>query len=144
MFEKPMICLLFTQAINMILSLLKKSIKICLSRAPCSSIILVKILQEKSMEGIDKAKLIIEINDQCNRKWGGLRHGNLSIYLDKVVEAHIEKGLDVAVIAILGIHPRRKDEIEKVLKEKKFKIITEVKIYFLDGGELVCRYVPKS
>lgn len=96
------------------------------------------------MEGIDKAKLIIEINDECDRRWGGLKHGNLSIYLDKVVEAHIEKGLKVAIIAVIGVHPSRVKEIQDILREKKFKIFAEVKIYFLDGSDLVARFEPKG
>lgn len=89
-----------------------------------------------SEEGLDEAKLILEIVRESEERWGRLKHDNLSIYIDKVISLHEEKGLKAAVVVVLGIHQARAEEIQKMLRQKRFILPTQVRIGFLDGSDL--------
>ncbi|MBW4480748.1 MAG: hypothetical protein KME54_28895 [Tolypothrix brevis GSE-NOS-MK-07-07A] len=95
-------------------------------------------------DGLVEAKFIMEINQECDRVWGHLKDNNLSIYIDKVLRSHQEKGLSAAVIVVLGISPARVDEITKMLREKKFVMPTEIRIGFLDGSDLKAVFGKKA
>jgi hypothetical protein len=98
------------------------------------------------MEQVDLAivKLIVNLNKEGARLWGGLKHNNLSIYIDKVVGLHQNKGLPAAVVIVDGIHSARVKAIQTMLKEKSFAIPTEVRINFLDGGDLIVQFGKKA
>lgn len=98
----------------------------------------------KGEKGLDEAKLIIELNKEADIKWGGLKYQNLSIYIDKVIGLHEEKGLKAAVVICLGIHQARVDEIQAMLKEKKFNIPVDIRISFLDGSDLKAVFGKKA
>jgi hypothetical protein len=98
------------------------------------------------IEGFDLevVKLLLELNKEGDRLWGGLKHSTLSIYIDKVLDLFIGKNLPAAVIIIDNIHPSRAEEIQAMLKEKQFKLPTQVRINFLDGGDLVAQFGKKE
>lgn len=99
-----------------------------------------------SLNGLDKAKQITQLNADADARWGGLKHNNLSIYIDKAVQIQLDAGIHKCVILVLGIHQGRLEEIQNLLKEKVFYRPVEaiaLKIYFLDGGELSAQFTIK-
>jgi hypothetical protein len=93
---------------------------------------------------IELVKHIVDLNKQADRLFGGLKYHNLSIYLDKAVALFQDESLPAAVIIIDNIHSSRVDEIKKNLVEKSFAIPVEVRINFLDGSDLVCKFGKKA
>lgn len=98
------------------------------------------------LEGIDLelTRLIVDLNKEGDRLWGGLKHNNLSIYIDKVLGLFEDKKLPAAVIIVDNIHPSRAEDIQNMLKEKRFAIPTQLRINFLDGGDLVAQFGKKA
>ena len=96
-------------------------------------------------EGFDVslAQTIVELNKEGDRAWGGLKHSNLNIYIDKVIGLFVDKSLPAAVIIIDNVHQARVKEIQEMLKDKSFKIPTQLRINFLDGSDLVCQFGKK-
>lgn len=92
---------------------------------------------------LELVKLIVSLNKEGDRLWGGLKHSNLNIYIDKVLGLFIDKKLPAAVIIIDHVHQSRVKEIQEMLKEKSFKIPTQLRINFLDGSDLVCQFGKK-
>lgn len=90
------------------------------------------------------ARSLLKINKEAEERWGGLKHSNLSIYIDKVAGVFLDEKLSAAVIIVPGIHPSRRENIQDTLKEKRFKIPTQVRVQFLDGGELVMQWGKKQ
>ncbi|RUR76992.1 hypothetical protein PCC6912_39510 [Chlorogloeopsis fritschii PCC 6912] len=97
-------------------------------------------------EGMDLqlVRKIVDLNKEGDRLWGGLKHNNLSIYIDKVVGLFVDMKLPAAVIIIDNIHQSRAEAIQTLLKEKQFSIPTQVRINFLDGSDLVAQFGKKK
>lgn len=89
-------------------------------------------------------RMIVDLNKEGDRLWGGLKHDNLNIYIDKVLGLFIDKKLPAAVIIIDNIHQSRVEAIKTILKEKHFSIPTQVRINFLDGSDLVAQFGKKE
>lgn len=98
------------------------------------------------MEGMDLelVQLIVDLNKEGDRLWGGLKHSNLSIYIDKVLGLFIDKNLTASVIIIDNVHQARVEEIQGMLRDKSFKIPTQLRINFLDGSDLVAQFGKKA
>lgn len=92
---------------------------------------------------LELVQLIVKLNKEGDRLWGGLKHSNLSIYIDKVLALFIDKNLPAAVIIIDHVHQARVKEIQEMLKEKSFKLPTQLRIIFLDGSDLVAQFGKK-
>lgn len=86
---------------------------------------------------LQTAQLILDLNKEGDRLWGGLKHSNISIYIDKVLSLFQDKGLPAAVIIIDNIHPNRAEDIRKVLRDRPANYPYQVRIGFIGGGELV-------
>jgi hypothetical protein len=93
---------------------------------------------------VELVQLIVELNKEGDRTWGGLKHSNLNIYIDKVLSLFVDKNLLAAVIIIDNVHQSRVEEIQVMLKDKSFKIPTQLRINFLDGSDLVCQFGKKQ
>mgnify|MGYP003622968766 CR=1 FL=1 len=93
---------------------------------------------------VDVVRLIVELNKEGDRLWGGLKHSNLSIYIDKVLGSFIDKKLPAAMIIVDHIHQARVEEIKEMIKDKSFKIPTQLRINFLDGSDLVAQFGKKE
>lgn len=98
------------------------------------------------MSNIDlqQAQMLVDLNTEGDRLWGGLKHSNLNIYIDKVLGLFIDKKLPAAVIIIDNIHQSRSEEIQTMLKAKQFPIPTQVRINFLDKSDLVAQFGKKK
>jgi hypothetical protein len=98
------------------------------------------------MNGIDlqQARMLVDLNTEGDRLWGGLKHSNLNIYIDKVLGLFIDKKLPAAVIIIDNIHQSRAEEIQAMLKTKQFQVPTQIRINFLDGSDLVAQFGKKK
>lgn len=92
---------------------------------------------------LELVQLIVELNKEGDRLWGGIKHSSLSIYIDKVLGLFSDKNLPAAVIIIDHVHQARVEEIQTMLKEKSFKIPTQLRINFLDGSDLVAQFGKK-
>jgi hypothetical protein len=99
------------------------------------------MLTEK--EGFEKAQFIVSLNEKVEESFGGLKHSNFSLYLDKVSQMHIDSGLVASIIIVRGIHEKKRELIEGILKEKAFKINTQIRVFFSNGEELAAQYVKK-
>lgn len=93
---------------------------------------------------VELVKLIVDLNKEGDRLWGGLKHNNLSIYIDKVLGLFLDKKMPAAVIIIDNIHQARAEDVQSILKEKQFKIPTQIRINFLDGSDLVAQFGEKK
>jgi hypothetical protein len=92
---------------------------------------------------LDAVRMIVDINKEGDRLWGGLKHSNLSIYIDKILGMFNDKKLPAAVIIIDNIHQARAEEIQGMLKEKSFTVPTQIRINFLDKSDLVAQFGKK-
>ncbi|NJL11379.1 MAG: hypothetical protein HC908_17920 [Calothrix sp. SM1_7_51] len=93
---------------------------------------------------VQLVKLIVDLNKEARRMWGGIVHKNLGAYLNKIIKLFQDKQLAAAVIIIDNIHHNRVEEIKSTLKNFRFPILTEVRINFLDGGDLIYRFGKKD
>lgn len=92
---------------------------------------------------LDKAKLIVSINERCEKVHRALKYNNVSAYIDKVMEFFYDQGLPAAVIIIPGLPQQMRSEVEEALRTKTFKIPTQIRVLFPEG-ELACQYAPKK
>lgn len=95
-------------------------------------------------QALETVKLIVQLNKEGDRLWGGIKHTSLSIYIDKVLGLFLDKKLPAAVIIIDNIHQARAEQIQAMLKEKQFKIPTQIRINFLDGSDLIAQFGKKE
>lgn len=93
---------------------------------------------------LNLARLIVDLNKEGDRLWGGLKHSALSIYIDKVLQLFVDRKLPAAVVIIDNIHPSRAEEIQGMLREKSFKLPCQIRINFLDGGDLIAQFGKKQ
>jgi hypothetical protein len=93
---------------------------------------------------IDLVRLIVDLNKKSDCLWGGLKHRNLSIYIDKALGLFVDNNLPASVVIIDKIHQARAEEIQAMLKEKSFAIPTQVRINFLDGSDLIAQFGKKQ
>ena len=93
---------------------------------------------------VELVKHIVNLNKKAENLFGGLKHNNLSIYIDKALKLFQDENLPAAVIIVDKIRPSRADKIKKMLVEKSFSIPAEVRINFLDGSDLICKFSKKA